>query len=55
MPYRGAKGVGAVVLCVVGSAAALGFIVLVPVYVSFPVVIAIAAGWCTWLERHPID
>jgi hypothetical protein len=29
--------------------------VSVPVYVSFPVVIAIAVAWCIWLERHPLN
>jgi hypothetical protein len=55
MSYGRAKAAGAVVLGMVGSAAAVGVVALVPVYVSFPVAIAMAAGWCIWLERHPVD
>ena len=55
MSYGRAKAAGAVVLGMVGSAAAVGVVALVPVYVSFPVAIAMAAGWCIWLERHLPD
>jgi hypothetical protein len=55
MRHVRANAVWAVALSVIGSAAALALVGLVPVYVSFPGVIAIAMGWCIWLERHPGD
>jgi hypothetical protein len=55
MRHLRANAVWAVALSVIGSAAALVFVALLPVYVSFPGVIAIAIGWCIWLEGHPID
>jgi hypothetical protein len=53
MQYWCANGArAALAVCVIGSAAALAIVALVSTYVSFPVVVVIAMGWCMWLERH---
>ena len=37
---------GAILLLVVARASAV---------VSFPLTVALASGWCAWLEKHPED